>query len=146
MGEAVTSWPLIRNLTRKGHRALRSARLNLEDGDFDGAVNRAYHAMFHIARAALLSAGVPEDGLPATNKELVAAFRQYAVQSGQVDRELAGALSRTEHLCFQADYAGTETDPKSAAESLQRADNFLHTLERMFALQKSAQALPIEAD
>ena len=142
----MTSWPMIRNLTRKGHRALRSARLNLEDGDFDGAVNRAYHAMFQIARAALLSGGVPEDGLPVSDKELVAAFRQYAVQSGQVDRELAGALSRAEHLCFQADYAGSETDPKAAAESLQRADHFLHTLERMFALQKSAQAVPLAQD
>jgi uncharacterized protein len=142
----MSSSPLIRNLTRKGHRALRSARLNLEDGDFDGAVNRAYHAMFQIARAALLSAGVPEDGLPATDRDLVAAFRQYAVQSGQVDRELAGALSRTEHLRYQADFAGTETEPKCAAESLQRADNFLHTLERMFALQRSVQAVPLAED
>lgn len=142
----MTCWPMIRNLTRKGHRALRSARLILEDGDFDGAVDRAYHAMFQIARAALLSAGVPEDGLPVSDKELVAAFRQYAVQSGQIDRELAGALSRAEHLCFQAGYAGAETDPKAAADSLQRADNFLRTLERMFALEASEQALPLEQD
>ncbi len=136
----------MRNLARKSHRALRSARLNLEDGDFDGAVNRAYHAMFNIARAVLLIAGVPEDGLPATHKELIAAFRQYAVQSGQVDRELAGALSRTENLRFQADYTGTDTDAKSAAESLQRAENFVHTLERMFALQASMQSVPLVED
>jgi len=84
--------------------------------------------------------------LPATHKELVAAFRQYAVQSGQVDRELAGALSRTESLRFQADYTGTETDAKTAEESVKRADHFLHTLERMFALQASSQPAPLEED
>ena len=85
--------PFVRNLVRKSHRALRSARIILDDGDFDGAANRAYYGMFNIARAVLLTAGVPEDGLPATHQELVAAFRQYAVQSGQIDRELGVAPS-----------------------------------------------------
>jgi len=140
----VNALPFVRNLVRKCHRALRTAQLSLDDGDSDGAVNRAYYAMFNIARAALLSAGVPEDGLPATHKELVAAFRQYAVQSGQLDRELAGALSRTEALRFQADYTGTEIDAKPAAEAVQRARTFVHTLERMFALQASSQPVPLE--
>lgn len=142
----MSSSPFARNLARKSHRALRSAQLSLDDGDSDGAVNRAYYAMFNIARAALLTAGVPEDGLPATHRDLIAAFRQYAVQSGQVDRESAGALSRTEALRFQADYTGTETDAKSAAEAVQRAKTFVHTLERMFALQASPQPVPLEEE
>jgi uncharacterized protein (UPF0332 family) len=57
---------------------------------------------------------------------------------------LAGALSRTESLRFQADYTGTETDAKTAAESVKRAEIFVHTLERMFALQASPQPAPLE--
>jgi len=136
----------VRNLVRKSHRALRSARLILDDGDFDGAVNRAYYGMFDIARAVLLTAGVPEDGLPATHQELVAVFRQYAVQSGQVDRELAAALSRAETLRFHADYKGADTDSKSAADSVKRAENFVHTLERMFALHAPLQPAPLVED
>jgi uncharacterized protein (UPF0332 family) len=142
----VSGSPFARNLVRKSHRALRSARIILDDGDFDGAANRAYYGMFNIARAVLLTAGVPEDGLPATHQELVAAFRQYAVQSGQIDRELAGALSRAENLRFQADYKGADTDAKAAAESVKRAENFVNTLARMFALQATPQAAPVVDD
>ena len=50
-----------RALVRKSKRALKSARLDLTDGDYDSAVNRSYYAMFDIARAAVLRAGVDED-------------------------------------------------------------------------------------
>jgi uncharacterized protein (UPF0332 family) len=94
--------------------------------------------MFYIARAALLTAGVPEDTLPPTNQELIAAFRQYAVQTGQVDRKLAGVLSRTDTLRLQADYTETEVDAKSAAEAVEGAEEFVRTIERMFALRIAA--------
>lgn len=136
--------PFVRNLARKSQRAMRSARLGLEDGDSDGAINRAYFAMFNIARAALLCAGVPEDGLPAEHKALIAALRQYAVQTGQIDRDLAGVLNKAENLRLQADYAGTEIDPPFAAEAVQRAELFVKTIERTFALHAAAK--PTDAD
>ena len=136
----MSSSPFVRSLTRKSQRAIRSARLGLKDGDGDGAVNRAYYAMFHIARAALLSAGVPEERLPAEHKEVIAAFRQYAVQTGQIDRELAGALSRTQSLRLQADYADGIVDVKAATDAVQRAETFIRTIERMFALNSAAKA------
>jgi uncharacterized protein (UPF0332 family) len=130
--------PFASKLARKSNRAIRSAHLGLRDGDCDGAVNRAYYAMFNIARAALLTAGVPEESLPGTHQELIAAFRQYAVQTGQVDRKLAGVLSRTETLRLQADYTEIEVDAKSAAETVERAEDFVRTIERMFALRLAA--------
>ena len=42
---------------QKARRALRTARLSVEDGDADAAVNRAYYAAFHVASAALELAG-----------------------------------------------------------------------------------------
>lgn len=44
-------------LTGKAERAITSARLLLDAGDIDGAINRAYYAMFDAAKAALLRAG-----------------------------------------------------------------------------------------
>jgi uncharacterized protein (UPF0332 family) len=41
----------------KAERALASAHLLLADGDQEGACNRAYHAMFDAAHAALLYQG-----------------------------------------------------------------------------------------
>lgn len=144
MGIEGNSSPFVRNLARKSQRAMRSARLGLEDGDPDGAISRAYFAMFNIARAALLCAGVPEEGLPSDHKELIAAFRQYAVQSGQIDRDLAGALNKTEDLRLQADYAGTVIDPRFAADAVRRAETFVKTIERTFALHAAAK--PTDAD
>ena len=42
-----------RHLWAKAHVASQSARLLIESGDADGAVNRAYYAVFGAARAAL---------------------------------------------------------------------------------------------
>ncbi len=141
----MTASPFARNLARKSQRALRSARLGLQDGDSDTAINRAYYAMFNIARAALLTGGVPEEGLPVQHKELIAAFRQYAVQTGQIDRDLAGALSRSQALCMQADEGRTEFDEKAAADAVQRAESFVRTMERMFALQGAGKPGDTEA-
>jgi uncharacterized protein (UPF0332 family) len=123
---------------------MRSAHLGLEDGDHEGAINRAYFAMFNIARAALLCAGVPEERLPSEHKELIAAFRQYAVQTGEIDRDLAGVLNRTENLRLQADYTGTEIDPQFAADAVRRAELFVKTIERTFALHITVK--PTDAD
>lgn len=42
-------------LLKKAHRTVQSARLLMTDGDYDGAVSRAYYAMFYVAEALLLS-------------------------------------------------------------------------------------------
>ncbi len=46
-------------LMAKAERACSSARALLDLGDVDGACNRAYYAMFDVARAALLASGAP---------------------------------------------------------------------------------------
>ena len=137
--------PFVRSLARKSQRAMRSARLGLEDGDPAVAINRAYFAMFNIARAALLCAGVPEDRLPSEHKELIAAFRQYAVQTGQIDRDLAGVLNKTENLRLQADYTGTEIESEFAADAVRRAEAFVKTIERTFALHVAAKSSDADA-
>jgi uncharacterized protein len=129
-----------RALVRKSERALRSARLDLKDGDYDSAVNRSYYAMFDIARAALLRAGVAEDKLPRTHNGVIAAFGQHAVQSGKIDRELAADLSRTESHRIKADYTGIEIEPKIAAETVAKAEIFVQTVERVFALDQRSLA------
>jgi uncharacterized protein (UPF0332 family) len=91
----VTWKPFARVLVRKSRRALKVARLALDAGDNDSAVNRSYYAMFDIARAALLSAGVTEDKLPRTHNGVSEAFRQHAVQPGLMDQQLVSQLSRT---------------------------------------------------
>jgi uncharacterized protein (UPF0332 family) len=125
-----------RVLVRKSDRALGSARLALAARDYDGAVNRSYYAMFDMARAALLSAGVAEDRLSRTHHGVIDVFRQHAVQTGRIDPALATELSRTESHRIQADYTDLEIEPKTAAEVVAKAELFVQAVQRAFGIDE----------
>ena len=129
----MTPNPFADSLVRKSERALRIARLSLQNGA-DSAVNRAYHAMFNAVRAALLNSGVPEGELPPTHRGINDAFRQHAVLPGRIDSELASALSRAENLRLRADYTATEIEPEAAVLVVREAEKFVHTVAREFGL------------
>src|SRR5436190_17262325 len=132
--------PFALTLVRKSKRALIVAGLALDAGDNDSAVSRCYYAMFDIARAALLRAGVAEDKLPRTHNGVVEAFRNHAVQSGRIDRELGAELSRIESLRIKADYTGAEIELKEAREVVRKAELFVQTVERVFSLDELSLA------
>ena len=136
----MTKAPFERALVRKGKKALNVARLALNAGDNDSAVSRSYYAMFDSAQAALLRVGVSEDKLPRTHSGLIEAFRSHAVQSGQIDRQLANQLSRTESLRIKADYTGSEIELSEATEVVRNAELFVQTVERVFSLGEPAPA------
>jgi uncharacterized protein (UPF0332 family) len=136
----VTKPPFAQALVRKSERALKVAKLALNAGDNDSAVSRSYYAMFDIARAAILRAGVTEDRLPRTHSGVIEAFRIHAVQSGQIDRQLATQLSRAESLRIKADYTGTEIELAEATEVVQKAELFVQTVERVFTLEGASLA------
>jgi len=100
--------------------------------------------MFDIARAAVLRAGVAEDKLPRTHNGVIQVFRQHAVQSGLMDQQLAGELSRTESLRIKADYTDLEIEPKIASEVVEKAELFVQTVERVFSLDESSLATEYE--
>jgi len=138
--------PFARALVRKSKRALKVAGLALDAGDNDSAVSRCYYAMFDIACAALLRAGVAEDKLPRTHNGLVEAFRKHAVQSGQIDRELGAELSRIESLRIKADYTGAEIELEEALEVVRKAELFVQTVERVFGLGEQYRAAGLQDD
>jgi uncharacterized protein (UPF0332 family) len=123
-----------------------SAKVNLREGDMDGAVNRAYYAMFNIARAALLSAGVPESELPRSHNGLIGAFGEEAVKVRKLDPDLGRALSKTESLRLRADYMGVPIDRPTAEGAVARAEVFVRTVEREFGLEGMATYVDINPD
>ena len=136
----MTKGPFERALVRKGKRALKVARLALNAGDNDSAVSRSYYAMFDMAQAALLRAGVSEDNLPRTHNGVIEAFRSHAVRPGKIDRQLATELSRIESLRIKADYTGTEIEINEATEVVQKAELFVQAVERAFGLDNPSSA------
>lgn len=117
-------------LFRKASVALASSELLLGAGDFDGACNRAYYAMFDAARAALLSTGSVTDlNAIKTHSGLISAFSLRLVRTGRVAVDLGKSLNKIEDLRLVADYKGDEVDFGQASWALEQAKLFVQALQ-----------------
>ncbi len=89
----------------KPERCLASARMLLEIADSEGAVNRAYYAMFDAAHAALWAVGLEsETTIIKSHASLIAQFGKHLVLSGRLDGKYGRALNQVEHVRQLADY------------------------------------------
>ena len=80
----------IQSLIEKAHRYLRSAKLLIQDGDYDSAVSRSYYAMFYLAEAALLKNKM----VFSSHKAVISAFGQYFIKTGVFDKWMGRELNR----------------------------------------------------
>ena len=113
-------------LMMKAETALSSARALLDIGDVDGAVNRAYYAMFDAARAALVGAGAPvQPDAVRTHSGLIGAFGRYLVKNGPMPKEIGRLLNRVHEIRLLADYDGDTVDQAEALELVKQATNFV---------------------
>ena len=116
----------------RARRALASARLLLENGDFEGACNRAYYCMFEAAHAAL-KASAPELN-PArikTHRGLIAAFSKYVVKSGRLSGDLGRSFNQVERIRLLADYTGEAIDEPKVRWAVDQAAAFLAQVESL---------------
>ena len=110
----------------KARRALATAAVDLEAGDVEACINRAYYAVFHAARAALATLGIE----PRKHAGVWSLFDQHFI----ITRRFDVSLSRTLHDLFErrsdADYGDFPDITREEAEAfLQRAEVFVSTLE-----------------
>jgi uncharacterized protein (UPF0332 family) len=124
-----------RDLLAKAVRASSSAALLLDDGDINGACNRAYYAMFDAARAALLAAGAPVDpNVVRTHNGVIAAFGLHLVKAGQVQRDWGRALNRAQEIRQVADYTGENVDVAVAFWAVEQAGLFIEEMRTTFRI------------
>jgi uncharacterized protein (UPF0332 family) len=121
------------DLLAKATQASASAKLLLDAGDFDGACNRAYYAMFDAARAALLASGAdvaPE--IAKTHSGLISAFSLHLVKTGRVSIELGKTLNKAEELRLIADYKGDPVEADAASWVVSEAQAFVQVMRDTF--------------
>jgi len=116
-------------LMGKATRAVASARLLLNDGDVNGACNRAYYAMFDAARAALLVL-VPgiDPALVKTHGGLISMFSLHFVKPGILPVELGRSLNRAHEVRLIADYVGEEVSVEQARSVIEHAALFTEAI------------------
>lgn len=113
-------------LLQKAETALSSARLLLGAGDSDGAINRAYYAMFDAATAALLRAiGTGLQSPPKTHGGMISQFGLHLVQRGKLPAELGRSLNRVHELRLSADYLAAPVSLDRAKRAIEEAESFV---------------------
>ena len=114
----------------KAQRALASSITLLQDGDGDGACNRAYYAMFDAARAALIASKAPvPPEIAKTHSGLIAAFSLHLVKTDLFPKELGRSFNKAEDLRLVADYKGDPISLEDAQWTVQQAQAFVEQVE-----------------
>lgn len=119
-------------LLEKADRAIGSAQLLLSAGDYEGACNRAYYAMFDAAKAALLFVQPDSDlSVAKTHNGLISAFGLHIVKSGLVDVSLGRVLNRGQTLRQIADYTGESLTSVDVEQMILDAKIFFMNIEQL---------------
>ena len=117
------------DLLRRARQAVQSAKTLLSTSDLNGAVNRAYYAMFYAAHAALAHRGV--EAAISKHGTVVALFGQHLVKTRLLPRSLGTSLNQMLELRQKADYGGTGVTPVDAERGLSQAEAFVAAVERL---------------
>jgi uncharacterized protein (UPF0332 family) len=92
-------------LREKALRAAHSARTLHAEQDYDGACDRAYYAMFNIARALLEDEGALKPDEAKTHGTVLRLFSEVFVLSGRAALELGRGFNFVQRLRAKADYS-----------------------------------------
>ena len=119
-------------LMAKARIAAKSAHALLALGDTNGAVNRAYYAMFGASKAAL--AHIDEQlAVAKTHATIIRRFGQHVVVDHNLDRSIGRHLNSTEELRIAADYDSNSVDASVAQAVLGRMDDFIAIIEQFLS-------------
>jgi len=107
---------------------LEDAKLAFEHSRLRTAVNSAYYAMFHAARAMLAFKGIEP---PRTHKGLREVFGKEIILKGLVGKELGRALTRAFELRQASSYEVYVSFSEDVVEALiENAEEFIEKIRR----------------
>ena len=111
---------------KRGEEALKAAQSLLKECLFADSVTRSYYAVFHAARACLLSHGQR----PSTHKGVFMLFDQHLVRKGLIEEEYARILKEEKEERWLGDYAVEEEfDYERAKTRLEEAKKFVKRMK-----------------
>ncbi len=119
---------LIAYRREQARRTLRQAKLLAEAIEWDGAINRAYYAMFYAALALLLTKGL---GASKHSGVLALVDREF-VHSGVLSAEMSQALRRAFNARQKSDYSELKpATEEQALRILSDAEDFIDAVSSL---------------
>lgn len=110
---------------RQAQRALRAADLLQAHDLTDDAISRAYYAMMHVAKAALLF----QEAIPESHGAVRRLFGQVLIQTGEIEREWGSLLTRAYDRRVVADYGSDIVfDTEAMAQLVHDAHRFVERI------------------
>jgi uncharacterized protein (UPF0332 family) len=120
---------------RRAQKALRAAKLLQQNGLAEDAISRAYYALMHAAKAALLVHDVIADSHAAVRR----LFGQVLVMAEGVEREWAHILARGHDQRGAAEYnVDFEVDEETADRLVREAQRFIDRMA-VYMMSKGMQ-------
>ena len=115
------------SLIKKAERYLKSARILLEDGDYESSVSRSYYAMFYSVQAILLTKNLSFS----SHKGVISAFGEHFVKTGIFQKEMGKELNKAFEKRQIGDYEYTFViSKKEAKEILENGEKFVSNLSK----------------
>ena len=115
-------------------QALVSAKLLLDAGDWVGAINRAYYAIFYAANATLELQGLERS----KHSGVMSVFREKYVKTDKIEVEYSKIYGKAFESRNESDYERSEFPSKTDAENaLDGAKRFVERIERFLKESKS---------
>ncbi|MBI4631512.1 MAG: HEPN domain-containing protein [Chloroflexi bacterium] len=114
--------------TEYAHRALRTGHLALDDGDWVGAINRSYYAIFYSANAVLELQGLERN----KHSGVLSLFRQKYVKTGLIEVEYSQIYGTAFEARNESDYERAEfPSQEDARKAIDGAERFVARVEKL---------------
>ena len=117
----------VRLYIRNAHEMLEVGVLNLSEGFYGSAVNRAYYAIFYAANALLVTLGLARS----RHSGVIAAFREHFVKMGSIEAEYSDIYGRVMENRHVSDYEiEILIEKQVAARAMDDAHRFVERIEQ----------------
>ena len=111
---------------------IQTAKINIDNGLYKGAVNRSYYAIFHAIRAVNVL-----DGFDASkHSSVIAHFNQYHVHTGDFEKGTYKIIDSAYRIREKCDYSDFFIVSKEdAVDQYEKALEFIASVERYMSMK-----------
>lgn len=123
------------SLIERARKYLKSARMLLDEQDYESSVSRMYYAMFYATEAVLLT----KELAFSSHKGVISAFGEHFVKTDIFPRDMGRELNRAFEMRQLGDYEYTFVISREEAEEvLEKGIEFVEKIARYLSENRSA--------